>query len=113
MKNKGLQLVVFYWIGIILIFILSYLTLYNDLILWTSLFTVTLIINRISLDFSKIKETAKFLYFSEVCFVAYIILLFVLKNNHFTLYKLLIIPSVVLSIYYIFKFKRVKKERIF
>lgn len=111
MKNKGLLLVVFYWIGIILTSIICYKNLYNDLILWTSLFIITLIINRISLDFSKIKISERTIFLTEACFCIYLILILVWGNTHFTLYKLLIVPSVILSIYHVFRLKRIKKNK--
>lgn len=86
------------------------MALYNNLIMWTCLFTIAVLINRISLDFSKMRETEKIIYLTEACFVIYIIFLLVWGNTYFTLYKLLIIPSVILSIYYVFKFKRVQKQ---
>lgn len=111
MKNKALTLTVFYLIGLVLLLILSFMDLYNNPLLWTCLFTVAVLINRISLNFSKIKETKKFIYLTEACFIVYTILLFVWGNTNFTLYKLLIIPSVILSSYYVFKFKRVQKNK--
>jgi|GEM_PF-6198165 len=110
MKNKALTLTILYFIGFILIVILSCMALYNNLIMWTCLFTIAVLINRISLDFSKMRETEKIIYLTEACFVIYIIFLLVWGNTYFTLYKLLIIPSVILSIYYVFKFKRVQKQ---
>ncbi len=109
-KRNALILIAMYLIGVLSTLII-YLFDYVDSIFFHSfLFLIVLIINRLANQFHIFKEKIiKYLYFSELCFVIYLIFVVINGSNHFLQYKLLIVPSVLLSIFQIFGLKRIKK----
>lgn len=77
-------------------------TLDNDYLMLTSsvMFILTILINRLSYPVNPYREIiVKILYLTELCFISYIALLFIYGNEYFMQYKLLLLPSLILSIY--------------
>ena len=109
MNWKTIALIGLYTIGMLGFALMYLLEKENSSLYHSILFAIVVCINRLSVEFHTHKEKVmKFIYISELCFAIYMFFIFFYGDQYFTLYKLLIVPSVVLSILQIFLLKRLK-----
>lgn len=110
MKFKLIILLCLYFFGAVSIVLLYTLNLENNIILYSLFFTIVVIINKKALLFYKEKNKKyKFLLFSLIPFILYLLFVLIFKQTYFIRYKILIILPICLSFYQIFKFVN-KKE---
>lgn len=97
LNNKYRFSLLLYIIGIstyIGIFLFKY---DNNILLYTSIFLVFIIINRLGFyTYANKKLIKNYLYFTEFCFLLYVIFVFIFGPEYFLRYKILVIPCLVL-----------------
>ena len=107
--KKARILIILYFIAVLGIISIYLFEQEHTILFHTLLFVIVLFINRLSVDFYIHKEQMmNYIYFTELCFLIYLFCVFFYENNYFTMYKLLIVPSIVLSIVQLFKSKQIK-----
>ena len=108
-KSKALLMIFMYVIATIGILRITVDNHADSILFHSIVFMIVLIINRLSNGFLMNHEKMKkYMYVSETCFVLYILFVFISGSENFLLYKLFIIPSILLSIYQSFRMKRIK-----
>jgi hypothetical protein len=110
-KHRAIILLLLYILGTI-----GFLTMYsknnsNSLLFNSILFVILILIGRIANGFSiNPKRMLKYLYISEICFAIYLGLIIFFKEDYLSTYKLLYLPSVIISIVQCFLFKKVENK---
>ena len=81
----------------------------NNIIFYSVLFLLVIIINRVKNLLCDQSISSIYLYLSEFCFVTYVILNIINTEHFFGVSKLLLIPSMVIAV--IQMFKLIRKEK--
>lgn len=106
MSKKGSLLVYLYFINTLTLLGI-YMFNYTESIFVNSIFfLLVILLNRVLEDNQSNNSIKKLLYVSEICFVIFVIFIMIFKEVYFTQYKLLILPSILLSLLLSFKLKK-------
>lgn len=106
-NKKSITLLYTYATCIITIIGMYLLDYTNNLFLNTILFLLIIILNRILSEKSRVKnKIVTYVYASEFCFLIFIALIFLCKENYFLQYKILMTPALILSMVQSFFIKR-------
>jgi len=109
-KRNALVLILMYFIGIVSILGMYLYDYENNICFYTFFSLIVVIINRVANPLHRQKEkVAKYMYITEILFVMYLFFVLFKEDNHFLQYKILTIPSILLTIIHPFGFRRVKK----
>jgi len=111
MKNK-LTLVYLYLFASAYLIIMYLTNTDMNILVYSLLFLIVILINRVSLQFLNKKSLfINYLYATEIFFLLYLVLILFYKEEYFIRYKLLIIPSIILSAFQVIGFKIVKVKK--
>lgn len=106
-KPKALLLAVLYLLGAGAIVVMYLYDFADHSAFNIGLFLLVIGINRLAYSFQRHKgKVRNFLYFTEACFILFLILILLLGEQYFTQYKLLWVPAIILSIIQVFGLKR-------
>jgi hypothetical protein len=110
-KQESILLFYSYIVSLTILLGIYLLDFSKNLFLHLILFISIILLNRILNIFQKIKNRLiKFIYTTEICFIVFLLMLVFLKENYFIQYKLLILPSLILSIIQTFGLDIIKKK---
>lgn len=83
----------------------------KSIVLHTSMFFIFVILNRLAFHFLKIKKgICKYLYVTEVCFLLYLLCVYIYGSDYFIQYQILVIPSLILAHVQLFFTKRIQNK---
>ena len=109
-KLKALLLIILYLIGTAVIIATYVYHFETDILSHSLLFALILMINRFSYEFQLSKEKMiTYIHITELCFIVFLFFVFINSDTHFKVYKLLIIPSLLVSITQVFGLKKAKE----
>jgi CDP-diglyceride synthetase len=107
LSKTSLLLLYLYLMNIITLLGIHIFGYTKSIFLHLILFLLVILLNRVLNNFKTSKiNISNFLYFSEICFIIFLTLILIFKDDYFTQYKLLILPSLTLSIFLSFKLEK-------
>jgi hypothetical protein len=112
-KQESVILLYSYVISLTILLGIYLLDFSKNLFLHLILFLSIILLNRILNEFQKTKNRyIKFIHTTEICFIVFLLMFFILKENYFIQYKLLVLPPLILSIIQTFSLKKMKKNNV-
>lgn len=112
-KQESVILLYSYVVSLTILLGIYLLDFSKNLFLHLILFLSIILLNRILNEFQKTKNRfIKFIYTTEMCFIVFLLMFFILKENYFIQYKLLVLPPLILSIIQTFSLKKMKKNNV-
>ncbi|SFN65055.1 hypothetical protein SAMN04487989_102236 [Bizionia echini] len=83
----------------------------NNINLYTGMFFIFVIFNRLAFhSFANKKRLKYYLYLTELCFLVYLLFLYIYDFEYFIRYKILAIPAIILVHVQLFFYQKMKQN---